>query len=269
VQLGAEAAPPATMPPAVQEAGFAEHPVGTLLYRMVQATVGFIQFCLVILTVSYYNNDDDCGGWTLEPEYQTALLAFEIVWGVGIVFMFAIKIPQSLRLHFWARAPLASAEYVRVWGPTDKRLFTTDTRIEWLSTTATAIGKATASVMNTLYSDVTLLSDKSGAWEVCRVDKTASGGRYITYRLNQLIFSADTQTFVPASVPMPVTVGGLLASEKGLLSSTATARLELVGPNVIAVPEPDALATISTEFNKGFYTYQVFMSWTWFNFSYW
>jgi hypothetical protein len=68
---------------------------------------------------------------------------------------------------------------------------------------------------------------------------------------------------------MPDTVGGLLASEKGLLSSTATARLELVGPNVIAVPEPDALAMISTEFNKGFYTYQVFMSWTWFNFSYW
>jgi len=23
------------------------------------------------------------------------------------------------------------------------------------------------------------------------------------------------------------------------------------------------------EFSKGFYTYQIFMAWTWFNFSYW
>jgi hypothetical protein len=52
------------------QTGFATNVVGSLLYYLTIGTVVFIHFCLVLTTVSYYANDNDCGGWTLESNYQ-------------------------------------------------------------------------------------------------------------------------------------------------------------------------------------------------------
>jgi len=62
------------------QTGYVESLAGSLVYAVTVSTTIFVQFCLVLLTVSYYNNDNGLGGWTLEKDYQKALLAFEIVW---------------------------------------------------------------------------------------------------------------------------------------------------------------------------------------------
>jgi hypothetical protein len=107
---------------AAQQTGFATTLVGSLLYYLTLGTVLFVHFCLVLTCISYYANDNDCGGWTLESNYQQALLAFEIVWMVGAAYMLVLKWPTRLRLHFWLRVSLENAEFVRVWSPEDKNI---------------------------------------------------------------------------------------------------------------------------------------------------
>lgn len=57
----------------MQQTGFKGHALGTALHAGVVLSAVFIHFCLIILTVSYYNDDNDCGGWTLEPNIDQAI----------------------------------------------------------------------------------------------------------------------------------------------------------------------------------------------------
>jgi cation-transporting ATPase 13A3/4/5 len=55
----------------------------------------------------------------------------------------------------------------------------------------------------------------------------------------------------------------------GLTTEQAATALGRFGPNLIEVPMPSLWNSIFNEFTKGFYTYQMFMAWTWLNFTYW
>jgi hypothetical protein len=255
----------------LQQTGFSNNIIGTILYFLVLASVVFIHFCLVILTVSYYNNDNDCGGWTLETDYQQALLAFEIVWGVGAVWMLFIKWPTNLRAHFYRRSPLASADYVRVWSPVSSQLLAADESIRKMDSFTGGVLNGLNSFFNAVYAERTLPTAE-GKWEVCKVRVSPIGERFIMFRLRQMIYTESAKAFVAVKVDLKLGVDDLLTmidKEGGITDEEARSRRARVGPNLIQVPKHSALYVIIAEFSKGFYTYQCFMAWTWFNFSYW
>ena len=196
-----------------------------------------------------------------------ALLAFEIVWTIGVIWMLFIKWPANLRMHFWRRSPLHAASFVRVWSPAVKTLLAGGADVKDMEETANKLEGYFNWFFAAVYSDVSLPT-ASGQWEVCPVLVSAAGERFITHRLRQLVYSVAVNAFVPVVCAVPSAVDDLLRSATGLTSREAQLRLARVGPNTIQVPEPNVINVLVDEFNKGFYTYQAFMSWTWFNFGY-
>ena len=78
---------------------------------------------------------------------------------------------------------------------------------------------------------------------VCPVTVSAAGDRLITFQLRQLLYSKESGAFEPVDVHhVPATVSALLAfgsSKDGLAGADAARLLETVGPNRIALEEPN------------------------------
>lgn len=170
------------------------------------------------------------------PTIDQALVAFEIVWTVGVVWMVFLQWPVHLRMHFWRRSPLSTADFVRVWTPSAAAVVVSSAGEDvnhlrsFLSKTELRLNAFFAAV----YSDVTLPKE-AGHWEICPVHDSAAGERFVTHRLRQLVYSATVNAFVPVKCALPTTVVGLLGASGGLSSSEAALRLARVGPNVIKV----------------------------------
>jgi len=246
--------------------------IGYALYWTILLTVGYIHFCLVLLTVSYYNIDEGIGMWFFDKDDDRRVLrAFEIVWMVGAAYTVVLQWPKELKLHFMLRAPLTRSNYVRVWFTTPEIVLSSNSNMQKFQ----AIGRWIDYVFNLffafLYSDVTLPSNIKGSWTVCPVSLTDDGQRVITYQLRVLVFDEASGAFVPLPPDVPITIPELVA--KGLGEGIAPAHVarirSRVGSNTIDVARPEIFATLVEEFTKPFYTYQMFMAWTWFNFSYW
>jgi hypothetical protein len=84
---------------------------------------------------------------------------------------------------------------------------------------------------------------------------------------NQNNKSSLCGAFIPGSWPMAETLGQLsqLGNNKvGLSDEDVKDRYRVVGPNTIEMIKPTFLRALRQEFAKPFYTYQLFLIWTWF-----
>ena len=244
---------------------------GYVLFWLQLLTIFYIHFCLVVLTVSYYNIDNEVGMWYLDQaDDRRTLKAFEIVWMVGFAFMVLMLWPSDLKLHFMLRARLDSAQCVRIWIANPTTLLMPDMQVKRLFTWWCTLEKIWNGFFALLFSDVTLPSD-SGSWTTCFVTTTHDGRRVITHQLRVLVYNSEINAFVPFPVAVPNTVVELIeqGNGAGVDVEVATQIRQRSGPNKIDVPKPEIFSTLVAEFSRPFYTYQAFMAWTYFNFSYW
>lgn len=113
-----------------------------------------------------------------------------------------------------------------------------------------------------IYSDDDFPSSIAGRIVVCPVSLNSEGERFIVIDLSPYVFDKAVNAFVPVLPPVPTETSAMTAAE-GLGQGAAAALRARVGPNVIALEKPDALSVVWEEFNKPFYSYQLFMAWTW------
>lgn len=245
---------------------------GYILYWLVLLTIFYIHLCMLLLTVQFYNiNLGYEGLWGFDqPDDRRSLFAFQIVWEVGVIYMFVILWPDDLKSYFMVRTKLSKADFVRVWAAAPEELLTTDYQVSRLFNLWGKLEYGWNVFFGFLYSDVTFNHNR-GSWSTCKVSITHEDRRVLTCNLSVLVYDFAANAFVPFPRKIPDTVSQLIAQGKeGGISEKDSADIrENSGPNKIDVPKPEVFATLVEQFSRPFYTYQAFMAWTYFNFSFW
>jgi cation-transporting ATPase 13A3/4/5 len=251
----------------VVETGYNVDIMGRLVYGLLILVAIMFQIALIITTISYYAHETE-GAWQPIPNYIQGLIWFEITWHVASLFMIALLYPRNLRAIFYRRTPLQEANMVEVWHRTRTEAVLKDVGGPWVQQAYQAMDMF-FKYFNLFMGTFICYHDKRvpGAATFCAVSTTA-GLRSFTYQLRQFVYDEKLEAFVPAVILLPTTCQELVEKRAGLSTEEAAKRLGFVGPNVIAVPPPSIAKEFTKEFSRGFYIYQTFMVWTWWNFAY-
>lgn len=249
------------------QTGYQRHLVGSLIYLSVIFTFAAFQFLLFLLTIFFYMQQGAIDRWppVFQDEIQV-LKAFQIVWMVGIVWCLAFRYPSTgVRALFYRRCSLHQATHVAVVAPI-KSL----DKVEIISLVARLVFMIWAPIDFILRAIFSYPYDRPGLETAfCRIEKDReSGTRSILHRMRRYIYDETAGGFVPCYVSVGTTLGDFLNQMGGLTVAEANVRRGKRGPNVIPVPKPTILRSISKEFSKTFYLYQNFMVWSWLNFWY-
>lgn len=253
----------------VVQTGYVVDIAGRLIFALLLLVAIMFQIGLIITTISYYAHDTP-GAWQPIPNYMQGLVWFIILWHVASLYMIALLYPRHLRQVFYRRTPLKDAAFVEIWHRSQQETNLKDVGgiiVQRSYMLMEMFFKGFNFVMNTFicYQEKRL----PGFSTYCPVQvNPVTGMKTMTFQLRQFVYDEKTEAFIPATVELPDTCQGLFAVRGGLSTEDAEKRLNVVGPNVIAVPPPSVLREFAKEFTRGFYIYQMFMAWTWFNFSY-
>lgn len=274
--------------------GYKRHPVGVAIHALVIFVLVGIQFLLFFLTICYYMQQEAITRWGPPVFYDEVqvLMAFEIVWMVGLPWTFAFCYPSSIRDLFLRRCALADASFVAVEAPLKQMSegsggsaaaapgTAATTNREW---GAFAMGAFWAPVDFCLRSLFSYPHSRAGYETVfCPVTTDAvTGKRGLYFRLRRYVYAPSTKTsngnaeevddspdnclmsFQQGKVDVGVTLGDFLNQAHGLTLEEARDRYGLSGPNSIPIKKPTVLGCILQEFSQPFYVYQNFMVWTW------
>ncbi|KAL3912222.1 MAG: hypothetical protein SGILL_006969, partial [Bacillariaceae sp.] len=103
-----------------------------------------------------------------------------------------------------------------------------------------------------------------GHFEFCKVHTNVDGSKFIVFRFRRYNLSKDGN-FTAGIWNVDSTVKSIAEAHtsKGLSSEEVTARQRVVGLNTIQMRKPNCFKTLQRELNKGFYTYQLYIMWTW------
>ena len=88
--------------------------------------------------------------------------------------------------------------------------------------------------------------------------------RFFVFFLRRYYFDEKEGKFVPGSLSIGQSLGDVLDQSDGLSAELVSRNRAIVGYNTIEMKTPNIFRTIFNEFAKPFYTYQLFMVWTWF-----
>lgn len=252
----------------VVETGYNVDVIGRVVFASLVLVAIMFQIALIIITISYYAHETE-GAWQPIPNYIQGLVWFEITWHVASLYMIGLLYPRHLRAVFYRRTPLAEANVVEVWHRTRTEAVLKDVGGKWVQRAYVGMDLF-FKYFNLFMTTFICYHSKRvpGASTFCHVTTNSAGLRSFTYQLRQFIYDENLGAFIPAVVKLPTTCQELFEKRGGLSVEEADRRLGFVGPNLIAVPPPSIVKEFSREFSRGFYVYQMFMAWTWFNFAY-
>jgi hypothetical protein len=275
--------------------------VGRLLFHATRATLALWVVVLTYFTVEYYRIDTGgAGGGARQPvlaeEERDALRNFIGLWSVGLVWSVGfLQWPTRWESLFWRRTTLAGAPTVvailheRSSEEDDNRNVKTLEEQQhhhhhpfaffggacgwgtWIARIRRLRACANA-VMTAALSDVDGLHTRAGAnnnvtLAFCPVRQHADGSLFVVFELRRYNLVDDANgagTLVPATCTPPlVTIGDFLSSQGGLDAVRVRQRLHQVGPNSVDLPKPSFAAALHDEISQPFYTYQLFMIFTW------
>ncbi|CAB9522557.1 Probable cation-transporting ATPase 13A4 [Seminavis robusta] len=285
------------------QTGYKIHPIGLLLFVLVCLTFWGWSACMIFLTLQYYkwNEQWQVDGLKLHFEDEEQLLkTFIIVWGVGFAWCFALKWPYSISSLFLRRCNLRDATHVAVFLKQKQEMKET----AQLTSTWSKIKKGFEtlfaginSAMAFVFSDVDAPLRNQGIYQYCKVQKDpTTGTRSFVFLLRRYNLvdrkdattmdkteeeeeetedaeNANTQTsqnemiFLPGSWTVGETLGDIARkgdTESGLSEDQVAERYQVIGRNIIEMEQPSFWKVLGEEFNKPFYTYQLYMVWTWF-----
>ena len=192
---------------------------------------------------------------------------------MGFCWCFALKWPTSIQSLFWRRCPLDQATVLAIF---QERAF---------AGTPSA-GHDAASVMgcpgvqkcmhqlwifwnafwSTVFSDVDGYQSRSGggfAYVPVKRDDIHPDIRFVIFQLCRYNFESAHAGFLPASL-RDEDLPSFVTPHQGLSSDAVQERLHQVGPNSFDMKRPLFINVLGEELIKPFYTYQLFMIWTWF-----
>lgn len=240
--------------------------IGLFLYLLTMITLFGYQILLGLLTIFYYIQQEAIAWFSpvFEDEVQV-LKVHEITWGVAFFYTILLKWPTSIRSVFYRRCTLGDATHVAVMTPKAKERMGEETNSKLLSIKSAikAVKLAVTRVMSFIYCD-TRAADEEFDVTYCPVQIDESGTRHFFFRLRRYNFDEKSQLYIPGSIVVGETLDEFLRLRSGMESAEVTKRRSMVGANTIQMTRPIFIVTMISEFTKFFYTYQVFMIWTWF-----
>jgi len=253
--------------------------VGKIVYWLTVITFWGFQVLLAHLVAFFYAQQNETGPVNPFRDEVQVLAVFEVIWVVGFFWSFALKWPSSIHSIFLRRCTFDQADYVAVFAPSKEQVENFTDAGRAAAAASTYIGRIRNamsfmfswinSVMAFVFSDITR-PDVRGGFTFCPVMRDADdGGRSFYYRLRRYNFDADSGMYVPGRKELGTTIGDYLELKNGLDSSSVREARAVVGPNRIDMKRPTFIGSLVSEFNRIFYTYQLYITWTWFNFWYW
>ena len=239
------------------QTGYKTHWIGSFVHALVILTFVGIQFLLLLLTIFYYMQQEAITTWApvFLDEVQV-LMAFEIVWMVGLPWTFAYKYPASVKSLFLRRCNLEDATYVAVVAPTKA--------VDILS--VPGMGERMASLLWAPFNFILMFlfsyphAIPGTVTNFCEVESDGIN-RSFYHRMRRYVYNAEVVGFVPGSMNIGTTIGDFLDQVQGLTSDEVARRGGLAGPNVIKIKAPTIHGSMLKEFSKGFYIFQTFMVW--------
>jgi hypothetical protein len=225
------------------QVGYRKHSVGRFLHFCIIGSLLVFQAKLLFFAIeSYFYHDQ-----------AQVLLAFEITWVVAFFWTFSLKWPHSIGLIFLRRCQLHEATHVAVQFE-EKQAKEPETNMH--RRFERAAGSVNA-VMRWVFSDV------PQNVTLCPVALDELLTRHFNFNFRRYNFDPEAFKFVPGVFQVAETVADVVTASKGLGAEDVESRRRIVGDNSIEMAKPVLLEIIIKEFSKPFYTYQLFMLWTW------
>lgn len=227
---------------------------------------------LALLTIQYYvvsgNQYVDKRKIHIEDEQQL-LKTYIIVWNVAFVWCFTLKWPHSIKSIFWRRCILSEASIVAVYlevgaaaeAKPDKNIV-----LGHVKKVFSMIFQFVHLVGSFLFSDDGQHLSDTGYFKYCKVQYEPDGLRYFVFLFRRYNLQLHG-SFTPGAWHVAENLEDFSGC-KGLTTQEVHQRYREVGRNVIDMEEPTVMRVIKEEFVKPFYTYQMFMIWSWFPMDY-
>jgi hypothetical protein len=241
------------------QTGYKPHLVGTIIYTIVILTLAGIHFLLFLLTILYYVQQETITQWpTVFYDESQVLLAFEIVWMIGLPWSFVFQFPPSVHSLFLRRCTLEQATFVAVEAPTTSIAPVSMPRLTF---------KFSIGMLNSLNHVMNIFFSYSYAVHGTSIQlcKVSDDGYYRSFyhRMRRYVFSVEIGCFISGHVNVTGTINELLLHSRGLSTDVVAKRGGYAGQNMLKLEKPTLVGCIMKEFNKSFYVYQAFMVWTW------
>jgi hypothetical protein len=239
-----------------------------IIYVLVLITAVGFQILLGVLTGAWYNNENDFNGFRPIRSSSQALAIFEVVWMVAWFWILTLKWPQNgIRSLFLRRTTLAEAEIVVIFTPLRQELVSKDADLAAQTQFFEKLFKRFNHFFNFIFSE-TSHGDGPGQYTFCPVVKK-DDHHILSFHLRSYAYEDERSGFLPSVCSVGTKLTDFHACSGGLTTSVAEKRLATIGYNTLGITEPNLVSVIIEEFAKPFYTYQIFMAWTWLNFGYW
>ena len=264
------------------QTGYKFHPVGFMMYFLTFTTISGVYFLLIWLIIQYYIQQGAIRWWWVTGRFDDeiqVLLCFILVWMYGFVFVFSLKFPHSIQSIHLRRCNIFDADYIaiavqRINVSEAEVTFSTD-YMRGLKTFFSRFYGCVHVILTFIFSDKSFFGceRKGDATFVVRpvhIDK--DGTKYIIfefrrYNLNNATKSATkiALKYVPGVWKMPNTNGDFLSLDdnEGLSENEVEKRRRVVGHNRIEMENPSFLREFKRELSTPFYTYQIFMVFSW------
>lgn len=256
------------------QTGYRKHWLGTILYVLTLLTFVMWPVLLMIMSVMYYVNDNT------DEEEQMLLRAFIVTWNAGFLWTLPMKYPPSLQHLFLRRCSLTEATHVAVFlvvpPPKVVDAYKADVAVvRILKQVLQAFVGTLAFVLKFLFADdVDAQQRTQGIFEYCPVVKqqdqadtttTTTTTKYFTFVFRRYNLDVDQKLFVPGHYPVGHTLQDLAtAGSQPLTTNDVLQRRAITGSNKIEMKPPSFMASLSKEFGKIFYIYQMYIILMWF-----
>ncbi|KAJ9089903.1 hypothetical protein DSO57_1008304 [Entomophthora muscae] len=102
----------------------------------------------------------------------------------------------------------------------------------------------------------------------CVLQRTQAGRIFFSYQCMRYVYDETSNLFQPFDFDLGYTTADLLRNSEGLTTAEADRRLELKGPNFIAVDVPSFPVALAQEFTSFFYLYQLSIMWLFYYLAY-
>jgi phosphoserine phosphatase len=234
------------------QTGYTSTLLDRLGFYLVVLTLTCFQLTLMGAAIASYKENE-----------KRALRAFEATWMIGAAFCFFYKWPYSIASVFYRTCPLHQANHVCIIAKhKDLRTVATHQDPVYIRTVRRLLYSLSYG-FNATMAFLFGMPQRGKFTYVPVLEDTRHGTRYFVFQFRRYNYDAEQEAFVPGHLSVVRTIGDALDAGSGLSSEEVQRRLRTVGPNAIEMKRPSFFSSLMQEFSKTFYTYQLFMMWTW------
>ncbi|KAJ3245128.1 hypothetical protein HDU78_009855 [Chytriomyces hyalinus] len=240
--------------------GYRTDPIGVIANMTVIITSFIWMILLAILVLDYYSafsrfnfrRDSDL----LFNDHELLSTVFIVSWHFVLVWFLGLKaVQERSESYFGRRVPISEATLVQI----EKKV---------VDSVAIANMGAIAEFVRSFEARTRRFFRAEHSVSMVPVKVTSNGRRYIEFECVRYVYDDRAGRFQPFTFSVGPTFADLHQQVRGLGSSEAHDRTELVGPNVIAFPADTFYTALVKEFSGIFYIYQMMSLWTWYYYAY-